>query len=86
MNDIILTDEQNELEKGGENATTEQQLRSVFSDVQAGRYIHRISVSPDEIIDGNSDIWVETIGIDEEKMITHCRVYYLPTQHQKKVN
>ncbi len=76
MNDVILTDEQNELEKGGENATTEQQLKSVFSDVQAGRYIHRVSVSPEQVIDYNSDIWIETVGIDSRLMITHCRVYY----------
>lgn len=76
MNDVILTDEQNELEKGGENATTEQQLKSVFSDVQAGRYIHRVSVSPEQVIDYNSDIWIETVGIDSKLMITHCRVYY----------
>ena len=76
MNDVILTDEQNELEKGGENATTEQQVRSVFSDVQAGRYVHRVSVSPSEVIDGNSDIWIETVGVDSKLMLTHCRVYY----------
>lgn len=84
MNDVILTDEQNELEKGGENATTEQQLKSVFSDVQAGRYVHRVSVSPEQVIDDNSDIWIETVGIDSRTMITHCRVYYRINNAQTK--
>lgn len=83
-NDVILTDEQNELEKGGENATTEQQLKSVFSDVQAGRYVHRVSVSPEQVIDDNSDIWIETVGVNRESMITHCRVYYRINNAQTK--
>lgn len=84
MNDVILTDEQNELEKGGENATTEQQLKDVYSDVQAGRYIHRVSCSPEKEIDCNSDILLETVGIDSKEMITHVRVYYRISNAQTK--
>ena len=84
MNDVILTDEQNELEQGGENASTEQQLKDVYSDVQAGRYIHRVSCSPEKEIDSNSDILLETVGFDKDKMITHTRVYYRINNAQNK--
>lgn len=84
MNDVIVTDEQNELERGGENSSVEQQLKNVFSDVQAGRYIHRICVSPESEIDRNSDILLEVVGTDTKDMITHCRCYYRISNAQNK--
>lgn len=73
---IIVTDEHNELEEGGENVTIERQLNRVFSDVQAARYVHRISISPREIIDENSDIILEVLATDRTKKTTYCKIYY----------
>lgn len=74
MNDIIITDESNALEDTGENATIEKAQREVFSDVQAGRYIHGIWVCPEGTMDKNCDIKLEIRN--KEKGLIHTRVYY----------
>lgn len=73
---VIVVDEINELEKGGENATTEFQLQKVFSDVQAGRYVHKVSISPKDDTDPNAEIILEVIAPDFKTGTTHCRIYY----------
>jgi hypothetical protein len=73
---VIVVDEINELEKGGENATTEFQLQKVFSDVQAGRYVHKVSISPKDDTDPNAEIILEVIAPDFRTATTHCRIYY----------
>ena len=62
----IVIDENNELEKGGENVTAERQLNRVFSDVQAARYVHRICCSTKDTIDPNADIMLSIIAIDHK--------------------
>jgi len=74
MHDIIVTDESNALEDTGENATVEKAQREVFSDVQAGRYIHGIFVCPEGTMDKNTDWKLEVRNRSEG--IVHCRVYY----------
>jgi len=61
---ILVTDENNELEKGGENVTAEKQLLRVFSEVQAARYVHTIHIAPKEVLDDGSDILIEVIQPD----------------------
>lgn len=73
---VIVTDESNNLEGTGENVTVENALSQDFSDVQAGRYVHRVSCSPKNVIDGNADILLEIIGADRRSMISHNRLYY----------
>jgi len=73
---VIVTDESNELEKGGENSSVEQQLQRVFSDVQAGRYVHRVSCAPKDIIDQNADIILEIVSVDKVKKVSHNKLYY----------
>ena len=63
---VIVTDESNELEETGENVTIEKALNNVFSNVQAGRYVHRASCSPREVIDPNADIILEVISADRK--------------------
>lgn len=75
-NTVIVTDESNALENTGENISAEEALNKVFSDVQAGRYVHRVCCSPKEIIDPNADILLEVISQDKERRITHCKLYY----------
>ena len=74
MYDIIVTDESNALEDTGENATVEKAQREVFSDIQAGRYIHGIFVCPEGTMDKNSDIKLEVRNKDSG--LIHTRVYY----------
>jgi hypothetical protein len=75
-NDIIVTDESNELEQTGENVTVENALKKVFSDVQAGRYVHRINCSPKETVDPNTDIMLSVIAVDKKNKITRSKLYY----------
>lgn len=74
MYDIIVTDESNALEDTGENATVEKAQREVFSDVQAGRYIHGIWICPEGTMDKNSDIKLEIRNKSEG--LIHTRVHY----------
>jgi hypothetical protein len=74
MFDVIVVDESNALEQGGENATVEQQQKEVFSDVQAGRYVHTIYVCPEGDMDKNSDIKLEIRN--KQNGIIHNYLYY----------
>lgn len=74
--DVIVTDEINELEETGENVTVEKALLNVFSDVQAGRYVHRVSCSPKGVADPNADVFLEIISVDKKRRITHAHLYY----------
>ena len=74
MFDVIVTDEGNALEQTGENATTEQAQKEVFSDVQAGRYIHGIFICPDGDLDKNCDIKLRIRN--REKGMIHAYLYY----------
>ena len=73
---VIATDESNELENTGENVSIEKALDKVFSDVQAGRYVHRVCCSPKETIDPNADIMLSVTAIDKETLTTHAKLYY----------
>jgi hypothetical protein len=76
QNTVMVTDESNELEQTGENVTVEQALKKVFSDVQAGRYVHRVCCSPKEMVDENADILLSVIAIDRKACITRSKLYY----------
>lgn len=71
---VLVTDEDNALEKTGENASVEEAQKNVFSNIQAGRYIHRVCCSPTGTIDPNADIRLEIITRD--KGVTYARLYY----------
>ena len=58
--DVI--DEWAEMELAGYNSTVEQKYLKQFSDVQAGRYYHRISCSPTNQTDENADIMLHLIS------------------------
>ena len=68
---VIVTDEINALDSTGENTTVEQALNSNWSNVQAGRYVHRICCSPKGVTDENADIFLEVIAVDKVNKITH---------------
>ena len=74
MYNIIITDERNAMDETGENVTVEKAQKEMFSDVQAGRYVHTISISPEHIIDNNTDI--RLIVRNKEKGVSHCRLFY----------
>ena len=70
---VIVTDEINELEETGENVTVEKALSNVFSNIQAGRYVHRVSCSPKDVTDPNADVFLEVISVNKkEKMTPAC--------------
>lgn len=73
---ILIVDEANALENTGENVTAEQALKEVFSNVQAGRYVHQIDCTPKGIMDDNSDIILSIIATDKEQRITRAKLYY----------
>lgn len=73
---VIVTDESNALENTGENVTAEKALDQVFSDVQAGRYVHRVCCSPKETVDPNADILLSVTSIDKRTKTTHAKLYY----------
>lgn len=72
----IVTDEGNELEGTGENVTVERALKKVFSDVQAGRYVHRINCAPRDTLDPNTDIILNVISINHKAKTTRAKLYY----------
>lgn len=57
--DVI--DEWAEMELAGYNSTIEEKYLKQFSDVQAGRYYHRIACSPGNTTDANSDILLQSV-------------------------
>lgn len=73
---VRITDESNESEKGGANATAEQQQREDQSNIQAGRYVHSINCSPKEIIDNNADIMLSIIAVDKRQYMIRNKLYY----------
>ena len=76
QNDIIVTDEFNDLETGGLNASAEGQLSDTYSNVQAARYVHRITCSPKELPDKNASILLEVASMDRKTKMTHNKLFY----------
>lgn len=75
MHDVIVVDEKNSLEsKTGENVVVENEQRRVFSDVQAGRYIHSVYICPDGDMDENADI--KLVVRNREKGLIHAKLFY----------
>lgn len=73
---VIMTDEINKLEQTGVNSSTESAMNDDFSNVQAGRYVHRVSCSPKDSVDPNADIFLEVVSINRKTFTTHCHLYY----------
>lgn len=73
---LIVTDEMNDLELTGENVSIERAMNNVFSDVHAGRYVHRICCSPKEVGDNNADVFLEIVAVDKKRKITHANLFY----------
>lgn len=72
----LQIDEWNAMGETGLNATTEQNLISYYSDIQAQRFIHRISCSPSTVMDNNADIILEVLSADKPAETTSYLVYY----------
>lgn len=73
---VIVTDESNELEKTGENVTVEMAFMKLVSDVMASRYVHGVSISPNEVIDPNADILIEVKTRDVKDKKNFCKLFY----------
>lgn len=73
---VAVTDESDEMENSGENVSTEKAQAKMFSDVQAGRYVHAFDCSPKETIDPNADIMLSVIAKDEKTCTSRCKLYY----------
>lgn len=75
-NICLQIDEWNAMGETGYNATTEQSLITYYSDIQAQRYIHRISCSPSTVMDNNADIILEVLATNKDQKTTSFLVYY----------
>lgn len=75
-NTLMLVDEFAQADETGENITLLQAIRKQMFDVQAARYIHTISLSPDTLIDDSINVILEVVQADKEKMITRNWLYY----------
>lgn len=73
---VIMIDEWNKLGESGYNATVEENLLTYYSEVQAQRYIHKISCSPSTIADKQSDLVLEVLSADKELKRTNFLLYY----------
>lgn len=76
--DVI--DEWQEMEQAGYNSTVEEKYLKSFSDVQAGRYYHRIACSPENVTDKNSDILLETVPGSKKNGELLCIISYRLTR------
>lgn len=75
-NTVRVIDEWNSMEETGQNATVEQTLLDYFSDVQAQRFIHRVSCSPTKMSDTNADLLINVIQPDKQRKTTLCHLFY----------
>lgn len=73
---VLVIDEENALEKGGENVTVEEREKEYKSNVMAGRYIHQIQCVPKGVIDQNADILLSVISLDRTNYQTYCLLSY----------
>lgn len=73
---VVVIDEWDTMEEGGENATAERGLMKQMSDVHAQRNNHKISCSPKEDTDANADIYIEIIQANKKAKKTLCYVYF----------
>lgn len=76
MNCFVGIDEWNKLSETGYNASVESAFLEYFSDVQAQRFIHRISCSPRGLVDPNATIILECLGKNKESKVTRVIVKY----------
>lgn len=73
---VIVTDEFNEMEDSGINSTANDKLLKDFSNIQAGRYIHGVNISPTGIIDHNTDLVLNVIEKRRSNMTCICELKY----------
>lgn len=75
---VFLIDEWSSLEEAGENATAQSAWIKEFTNIHAGRHIHRVSCSPDALCDPTADIILELVpgGQDRETQTTQFLLYY----------
>lgn len=75
-NVCIDIDEFNRMARTGYNATTEEALYEHYSDVFAGKYIHRVTASPSTITDRNTEVILDVIEENQEARVVHCKLIY----------
>ena len=73
---VILTDEDNNMEKTGENSTTIASMDRDFSNIHAVRYVNQVNCSPNSIKDPNTDLILEVVSQEKVTRETVCKLYY----------
>lgn len=83
--DCDVIDEWAEMETASFNSTIEEKYLKQFSDVQAGRYYHRIACSPTNITDPNTDILLQVVAANKERKETLCLLSYRMTKGETAI-
>lgn len=79
MNTVIVTDEDNKLERTGQDTTTLQAEQEDFSNLHADRMVHQIDISPRELPNPNCDLLLDVNATNKHNKTTYCRLYYRTT-------
>lgn len=73
---VIATDEENDSEDTGQDITAIRALQRDQSNIQADRYVHRVSASPTGLADPNTDIILDITSLNRKDQTIRANLTY----------